>query len=240
MNAVVSDIHGNLEALEIVLADLDRRGVEHVACLGDFVGYGASPNECIARLKPRCEVAVAGNHDLAAVGRIRLEYFHDEAATAARWTDQQLAPEHRDWLLALPMSVAWRGLHVVHASPRNPKAWGYVLSLEDAQDEMDAFTGPICVIGHSHYPGTFVSGPQGIGYTRAPSLAVEPDCRYLVTVPSVGQPRDGDPRAGYLLVDEPATTFEFVRLEYDVESAISRIRGAGLPPFLGERLRWGE
>jgi diadenosine tetraphosphatase ApaH/serine/threonine PP2A family protein phosphatase len=240
MNAVVSDIHGNLEALEAVLADLDQRGVESVCCLGDFVGYGAAPNQCIELLRPRCELAVAGNHDLAAVGRIHLEYFHDDAAVAARWTDQQLTPEHRQWLLELPFSLHWRGVRVVHASPRQPRAWGYVLSLEDARDEMDAFEEAVCLIGHSHYPGVFVRGARGLNYSRDPLVTIESGSKYLVTVPSVGQPRDGDPRAGYLLIDEPATRLEFVRLEYDVDRAIGRIRDAQLPAFLGERLRWGE
>src|SRR5439155_12849674 len=154
LHAVVSDIHGNLEALETVLADLDRRRVAGVACLGDFVGYGAAPNECIERLRPRVEVAVAGNHDLAACGRIKLGYFHQDAATAARWTDTRLTPENRAYLEGLPFAVEWLGMWLVHSSPANPRAWSYVLSPLDAEAEMRAYPTDICLIGHSHYPGT--------------------------------------------------------------------------------------
>lgn len=239
-HAVVSDVHGNLEALEAVLADLERRGVDRVACLGDFVGYGASPNECIDRLRPRIEVAVAGNHDLAACGRVKLGYFHEDAAAAARWTDHTLRPEHREYLLGLPFAVLWRGMRLVHASPRDPENWHYVLAIADAVEQMAAFDESVCLIGHSHYPGNFVAGPDGVSYSRAARVSLEAGCKYLITVPSVGQPRDGDWRAGYLLVDEDQGALEHVRIEYDVESAASRIREAGLPAFLGERLRWGE
>jgi len=240
IHAVVSDVHGNLEALEVVLADLERRGAERMACLGDFVGYGASPNECIDRLRPRIEVAVAGNHDLAACGRIRLGYFHDDAAAAARWTDRSLTPENRAYLEGLPFSVSWRGMRLVHASPLDPEDWHYVLATADAVEQMTAFTEPVCLIGHSHYPGNFVRGPDGIGYSRDAVVPIDPDRKYLITVPSVGQPRDGDPRAGYLLIDDERQELTHVRLEYDVDTAAQRIQQAGLPAFLGERLRWGE
>ena len=238
-NAVLSDLHGNLEALETVLADLDRRGVERVACLGDFVGYGASPNECIDRLRPCLDVAVAGNHDLAACGRIKLGYFHEDAATAARWTDIQLTPANREYLVGLPLEVVWLGMRLVHSSPAEPHAWHYVLSIEDAREEMNAFEEPVCLIGHSHVPGAFTRSGDSVTYSRDAEVRIAPGRRYLVNVPSVGQPRDGDPRAGYLLVDGPGR-LEQVRLEYDVSRAAERIRTAGLPPFLGERLRWGE
>jgi diadenosine tetraphosphatase ApaH/serine/threonine PP2A family protein phosphatase len=240
LHAVLSDIHGNLEALETVLADADRRGVESMACLGDFVGYGASPNECIATLRPRIDVAVAGNHDLAACGRIKLGYFNPDAAAAARWTDLQLTGDHREYLKGLPFSVQWREMLLVHASPSTPDEWHYVLSPLDAAEEMRAFVEDVCLIGHSHYPGAFESDARRIRYTREAEIRLEPGRRYLVNVPSVGQPRDGDPRAGYLLFDDGIRSLEHVRLEYDVDGAMRRIVDAGLPRFLAERLRWGE
>ena len=239
-HAVVSDIHGNLEALDAVLADIDRRGITSIACLGDFVGYGADPNACIERLQPRIEVAVAGNHDLAACGRIKLGYFHADAATAARWTDEQLTPENREYLVSLPFAVEWLGMWLVHSSPADPKAWHYVMSPADAAREMSAYTHDVCLIGHSHYPGTFWRTSQKMNYTREPDVMLEAGAKYLITVPSVGQPRDGDPRAGYLLVDPERRVLTHVRLEYDVPGAARRIRDAGLPVALGERLRWGE
>ncbi len=240
LHAVVSDIHGNLEALEAVLADIDRHGVSSIACLGDFVGYGADPNACIERLLPRVEVAVAGNHDLAACGRIKLGYFHADAATAARWTDQQLTPENRAYLESLPFALEWLGMWLVHSSPADPKAWHYVLTPADAAEEMRAFTHDVCLIGHSHYPGTFARVKQTLNYTRDAEVRIESGAKYLITVPSVGQPRDGDPRAGYLLVDPEQHVLTHVRIEYDVPGAARRIRDAGLPLALGERLRWGE
>lgn len=238
--AIVSDIHGNLEALEAVLADLEPRKPAAIACLGDFVGYGAAPNECIARLRPLIETAVAGNHDLAACGRIKLGYFNPEAANAAVWTTEALTPEHTEYLRSLPYSVHWRGVRLVHASPSEPEEWHYVFSPGDAAFEMSVCEEDVCFIGHSHYPGTFEIDGVKVGYTRDLRVAGREGCRYLVNVPSVGQPRDGDPRAGYLLYDDAASTFEHVRLEYDVAGAMRRIREAGLPAFLADRLQWGE
>jgi diadenosine tetraphosphatase ApaH/serine/threonine PP2A family protein phosphatase len=238
--AIVSDIHGNLEALDTVLADIERRKPDAMVCLGDFVGYGASPNPCIERLRPLIEAAVMGNHDDAAIGRTALEGFNHEAARAARWTAEELTPAHHEYLGALPMAVAWRGAHLVHASPSEPEAWHYVLSPAEADFEMRSFPGDLCFIGHSHYPGTFVSDGYRSLYTRQTKVALEPGRRYIVNVGSVGQPRDGDPRAAYMIWNDTDRTLEHIRLDYDIESAAARIRAAGLPAFLAERLRWGE
>jgi len=240
LHAIVSDIHGNLEALEAVLADLERHRPASIVCLGDFVGYGAAPNECIARLRPLIEHAVVGNHDLAACGRIKLGYFNHNAALAARWTESALTPEHLEYLRGLPFQVQWRDALLVHASPASPEEWHYVLSPTDATEEFGAFTEQMCLIGHSHYPGTFVRSADAVRYTRVPEVRLENGHRYLVNVGSVGQPRDGDPRAAYLLYDELGRTIRHVRVEYDIEAAMRRILDAGLPRFLAERLQWGE
>lgn len=240
LRAVVSDIHANLEALEAVLADLERQNVASIACLGDFVGYGASPNECIERLRPRLEASVIGNHDLAAIGRLRLGGFNSEAAEAARWTDTRLTPENRAWIESLPYTASWRGALLVHASPIRPEDWNYVLSPTDAEIEMETVTESLVLIGHSHYPGTFELAGRGARYSRAEEIELVTGRRYLVNVGSVGQPRDGDARAAYLLYDDAARLLRHVRLDYDVDAAMTRIRAAGLPPFLAERLRWGE
>ena len=216
--AILSDVHGNLPALECVLADVDARGPDAMVCLGDFVGYGASPNECIGALRPRIEGAVAGNHDLAACGRIKLGYFNPDAARAARWTTETLTPENMEYLRALPFTMEWRGAFLVHSSPAEPEEWHYVLSPNDAAFEMEACARAVCFIGHSHYPGTFELEGSEVRYTRDAVVNGKRGCRYLVNVPSVGQPRDGDRR--------PA--------------AMATIRAAGLPPLLAERLQWGE
>ncbi len=239
--AILSDIHGNLEALETVLGDVAGRGVDAMVCLGDFVGYGAAPNECIERLRPLIEAAVAGNHDLAACGRIKLGYFNPDAAQAARWTTEALTPDHLEYLRALPFSVVWRGVRLVHSSPSEPEEWNYVFSPGDAALEMESSPEDVCLIGHSHYPGTFELFGGQVQYTRDAVVTARPGRRYLVNVPSVGQPRDGDRRAGYLLFDDGSPLrFEHVRLEYDIPAAMERIRAAGLPPFLADRLQWGE
>ncbi len=242
LRAVLSDVHGNLEALETVLADLRREGAGEVLCLGDLVGYGACPNECIDLLRPLLAAAVAGNHDIAARGGMRLGGFSSQAATAARWTGEVLSPENQAFLDALPLALRHAGALLVHSSPSEPRAWHYVLSTADAREEFDSFLDPLCLIGHSHYPGTFrlAAGEPLPTYDRAAEVRMTPDARYLVNVPSVGQPRDGDPRAGYLLWDDAGGRLRHVRLEYDVQGARRRILEAGLPPFLGDRLQWGE
>jgi predicted phosphodiesterase len=239
-HAVVSDVHANLEALEAVLADAKTRGADDMVCLGDFVGYGASPNECVDRLKPLIELAVLGNHDQAVFDPTWLENFNEEAATAARWTATVLRRDHLDYLRALPYSLPWKGARLVHASPADPEAWNYVFTPHEAVMELDACAEPVCLVGHSHYPGTFEVQGRHAAYTRDKKILGRRDRRYLIVVPSVGQPRDGDPRAGYLMWDDEAWTFEHVRLEYDLEAAIRRIDAAELPHSLGERLRWGE
>ena len=239
--AVVSDIHGNLQALERVLADIDERGVDSIACLGDFVGYGADPNACMDLLLPRIEVAVAGNHDHAAIARADISHFNPAAARSAQWTQRELAPAHRTYLDQLPMTAAWRGMWLVHASPVHPELWQYVLSTEEAEEHMHAYEEDVCLIGHSHVPGTFIrEGNAEVLYYRSPLVHRGPHRKLLVNVPSVGQPRDGDARAGYLLVDEQRGDLLHVRLEYDVAGAMRRIEEAGLPRALGLRLQWGE
>ena len=240
LHAIVSDIHGNLEALEAVLEDIERHRPASIVCLGDFVGYGASPNECIDRLRPMIEHAVAGNHDLAACGRLRLTYFNNNAALAATWTESTLTPENRAYLQGLPFSVKWLDTLLVHASPAEPEDWHYVLSPAEAEAEMDAYQEPVCFIGHSHYPGNFDRAGDTLHYSRNLEVRLEKGHRYLINVASVGQPRDGDPRAGYALYDDLERRVRHVRIDYDMAGAMRRILDAGLPRFLAERLQWGE
>jgi diadenosine tetraphosphatase ApaH/serine/threonine PP2A family protein phosphatase len=242
LRAILSDIHGNLEGLEAVLADAGRAGANELLCLGDFVGYGASPNECIDRLRPVLTVAVAGNHDVAVCGRIQLGSFSSHAAQAARWTETVLTPESLAYLESLPLTVRHAGALLVHASPAEPQAWHYISSTGQARAEFGAFAESLCLIGHSHYPGAFRLDPRTgqVGYSREPEIPLDPGARFLVNVPSVGQPRDADPRAGYLLWDDGLGSLRQVRVAYDLATARQRILDAGLPSFLGDRLQWGE
>jgi diadenosine tetraphosphatase ApaH/serine/threonine PP2A family protein phosphatase len=242
LRAVLSDIHGNLEALETVLADLERAGASEILCLGDFVGYGASPNECIDRLRPIVTAAVVGNHDVAVCGRIRIGSFSSHAAQVARWTETVLTPQSLAYLESLPFTVRHAGALLVHASPSEPRAWHYVLSVAEARAEFGGYMESLCLIGHSHYPGAYRldTRTDQVVYSREPEIPFEPGSRLLVNVPSVGQPRDGDPRAGYLLWDDGRGWARQVRVEYDFMAARQRILDAGLPTFLGDRLQWGE
>jgi diadenosine tetraphosphatase ApaH/serine/threonine PP2A family protein phosphatase len=183
---------------------------------------------------------VTGNHDVVAAGRLRLGAFNSDAAAAARWTSEQLSPENREWLGSLPYTARWRGALLVHSSPVEPEQWHYVLSPGEAEHEMGAFEEPLCLIGHSHYPGVFDHDGSRVRYTRDEQVRLDPGHRYIVNVGSVGQPRDGDARAAYLLWDDRERTIRHVRLDYDIDRAMARILEAGLPRFLAERLRWGE
>ena len=239
-HALLSDVHGNLEALDAVLADLERRRVDDVVCLGDFVGYGANPKECIERLEARIEWGLLGNHDQAVVDPSALADFNDDAAAAARWTRRQLTPRHLAYLAGRPLFARWHGARLVHSSPSDPGAWNYLLDKQDAEGEFEWFEERFCFVGHTHVPMVF-DWSHGIEAVRHDALtAIREGHRYLVVVPSVGQPRDHDPRAGYLVWDDEAGTFEQVRLDYDIDRAAQRIHDAGLPTWLANRLQFGS
>ena len=239
-HALLSDVHGNLEALDAVLADLATRGVEDVACLGDFVGYGASPAECIARLRGRVAVALLGNHDEGVLRPETLVAFNPLAAEAARWTRDVLPAEPLAWLASLPLTADWHGARLVHASPVAPEAWTYLVEAPDATPQFAGFDGPLCFVGHTHAPVVFEQRDgRAVEVAREGRTTLRDGVRCLVVVPSVGQPRDRDPRAGYAIWDEGTGTVEFVRVPYDIEGAQARIRAAGLSPRLADRLAHG-
>lgn len=238
--AIISDVHANLEALSTVLEDVRRQGAERLWCLGDVVGYGADPNAVCDRIAAAADSAIAGNHDWAAVGRIDGESFNSAAATAIEWTARQLSETSRAWLAALPLVRIEGEARLVHATPSEPAAWRYALSLGDAEAEMQAYQEPLCLIGHSHFPATYEYDGTRTRHLADERVALVPGRRYLVNVGSVGQPRDGDPRASYLLYDTEGGQLARRRLEYDVETAARKIREAGLPEFLAQRLHRGR
>ena len=237
--AVISDIHANIEALDAVLADAEAQGCGEIWCLGDIVGYGADPNGVVERISQKADATVAGNHDWAAVGKMTLAYFNSHAAAAAEWTAEALTPECRDWLAALPLERVERDMRLVHASPSDPAAWHYVLSVAEAEGEMTTYDESICLIGHSHYPGNFEQTDGDLHYNREDNITLQSDKRYLINVGSVGQPRDGDPRASYMVLDPDSKEIWHRRVEYDIEAAHQKILEAGLPSFLADRLLTG-
>ena len=239
--AVVSDIHSNLHALEAVLAAIDAEAPDELWCLGDLVGYGPRPNECCSAIAERADVCLAGNHDLAVTGAIDLAEFGGEAGIAAAWTREVLEPRGREILHGLePLGTA-HGVSLYHGSARDP-VWEYVLSDEAAVATLALADSPLVLVGHSHVALRVVeSGDELDGGIAAAGteLDVGDGARALLNPGSVGQPRDGDPRAAYLLLDLDARRATFRRVEYDVEQTQREMREAGLPEMLAARLELG-
>jgi len=239
--AVISDVHANLAALEAVLAAVDSDGADELWCLGDLVGYNAQPLECIDLVLARSAVCLAGNHDLVVNGREDLRVFTHDAGRAARWTREILPDEALERLRALSPSGERHGVELHHASPRDD-VWEYVVDDQTAAENLELQTQPITLIGHSHVPLMWVRRPdQPASGGYAPEGVVPlPEERVLLNPGSVGQPRDGDPRAAYMLLDLDAGTAEWRRVEYDVGLTQASILEAGLPRALAVRLATGR
>ena len=238
--AVVSDIHSNLHALEAVLASIEAEAPDELWCLGDLVGYGPRPNECCTRIAERADVCLAGNHDLAVRGTIDLEEFGGDAGIAAEWTRSVLEPEAKELLDRLEPEGAAHGVALYHGSARDP-IWEYVLSDETALATLELAHFPLVLVGHSHVALQVVqSGDDLAGGVAAAGTERELEgVRALLNPGSVGQPRDGDPKAAYLLLDLDARHASFRRVEYDVERTQREMREAGLPEKLAARLELG-
>ena len=238
--AVISDIHANLHALEAVLEAIDREAPDEIWCLGDLVGYGPQPNPCCTWTADHAVVCLAGNHDLGVLGRLDLDEFSPDAAEAARWTRSILGDEERAFLGGLTPEARADGAELFHASPRDP-VWEYVLSETVARAAFAATTAPVVLVGHSHVPLALLEEDGEVQGGLAPADAgVALDAgRWLLNPGSVGQPRDGDPRAAWLLLDLSAGAGSFRRTSYDVERTQAEIHAAGLPPALATRLASG-
>ncbi|MGH2916005.1 MAG: metallophosphoesterase family protein [Solirubrobacteraceae bacterium] len=240
--AIVSDIHGNRHAFEAVLDAIEETDCRELWCLGDLVGYGAEPDACVELAREHAAVCLAGNHDLGVTGAIPLAQFSRGAALAAGWTRDRISVQTRDYLSALkPMDVDQpAGLY--HASPRDP-VWEYVLSPLQAELCLDAQTHRVALIGHSHVALSFSRAPgaAATGQTRAQDEQVDlDDGEWLVNPGSVGQPRDGDPRASWVELDLDRWSAVFRRTDYDIAAAAAAIRAARLPDSLAERLQYGQ
>lgn len=229
--AIISDIHSNLEALTAVLSELDSRKISQIFCLGDVVGYGANPNECIQLLWERDIPCVAGNHDKAAIKEIDIDDFSEAARAGIIWTRSVLTHESIQYLKGLPLSLEAHGIMFVHSSPDEPQEFRYLIYPEDTFFSYKAFSGSLCVVGHTHRPVVFCEDMVSTHITR--------DKKFIVNVGSVGQPRDGNWRACFLLFDTDAWSLEYARMEYDVNTSRQKILSAGLPKKLGDRLLVG-
>lgn len=240
--ALVSDIHSNLAALEAVLDALPDH--DQLWCLGDTIGYGPRPNECLAHMRERSTHTLTGNHDLASLGEVSLADFNALARQANQWNNRQLEPGLRAYLHERPaMMTAEPGATLAHASPRDP-IWEYILDVGTALDNLDHFSSPLCLVGHSHVPMIFAMHRDGrVDFTHAEAgqvVQIRPDSRYIFNPGSIGQPRDGDPRAAYALWDTTAGSLRFERLPYDIAVTQQQMRAAGLPALLIERLQYGR
>ena len=243
--AVISDIHANLPALEATLAAVEETGVEEVWCLGDVIGYGAEPDECAELVRERCTLCLVGNHDLAVLGALDIAAFSEAAAAAVAWTRTNVSERTLAMLRELQPAGEREDIALFHASPRDP-IWEYVLSAEQADACFDVQPARIALIGHSHVSLFFVRPTAGEnGEIRGAQasddtlLDLEAGC-WLINPGSVGQPRDGDPRAAWLELDTEAGTARFHRQRYDVERAAGAISSAGLPRRLADRLHVGS
>lgn len=240
--AVISDIHSNLQALEAVLADIEREDLHDIWCLGDTVGYGADPNDCCRLIRDETQVVLAGNHDLAVAGTLSTEEFSRGAAIAADWTREILSEDHARWLHGRPTAGEIMEVGLYHASPRNP-VWEYVLSALLAELCFDSASQRLSLIGHSHVALSFMrhEGESATGERRrAGEVADLSKGEWLLNPGSVGQPRDGDPRAAWMLLDLDLQRAEWRRTSYDVARAQQAIRAARLPDSLAERLHYGQ
>lgn len=237
--ALIADIHGNLEAFESVLSSIQEEKIDQTLCVGDIVGYGANPIECIDLAKKHCTKAVAGNHDYAAIGLTDIDYFNPFAKDALLWTSEKLTENEINYIAALKLVEREDGFTMVHATLNNPREWGYILNTFDAAVHFDLQTDSLCFVGHSHGPVAYIKRENFISGHRFVSK-IEPGCKYIVNVGSVGQSRDGDYRAAYVVYDLELQTLKLKRVEYDVQKAQRKILDAGLPQILADRLSIGR
>jgi diadenosine tetraphosphatase ApaH/serine/threonine PP2A family protein phosphatase len=239
--AVISDIHANLHALEAVLAAIDRDPPDRLWCLGDLVGYGPRPNECCRIAAERADLCLIGNHDLGVLGDLSLAEFAPDAAFAARWTRERLEDEARAYLAGLSATAVVEGAELFHGSPRDP-VWEYVLSADAADAALERTSAPVVLVGHSHVALAIarVDGSLGGGLAPDGTSFELTGARWLLNPGSVGQPRDGDPRAAYLELDLGRGSAAFRRVPYPIERTQAELRDAGLPEPLAARLAHGH
>jgi diadenosine tetraphosphatase ApaH/serine/threonine PP2A family protein phosphatase len=237
--AVISDVHSNMEALAAVLGDVIKRKILDIHFLGDAVGYGPNPNECVEMLKEHCKVLLAGTHDWGVLGLTDIEYFNEYARDAILWTMKELKEDNLKTLGTFPIikPMTKENIIFVHSTPKEPEQWHYLLTQWDAEINFHYFEQQTCVLGHSHQPFVIEKFPTGEMVTHRREARIGKIERYIINAGSVGQPRDRDPRACYAILEDEKV--ELVRVPYPVEKTQKKMREAGLPRFLVERLSEG-
>ncbi|MBN1354696.1 metallophosphoesterase family protein [bacterium] len=241
---IFSDIHGNIEALNAVLAEFDREsetGELIPVCLGDIVGYGPNPRECIEVIRHRRIFSLAGNHDYAAIGKMDISFFNPYAKDAVLWTKSVLEDEDVEFLESLPIRKKMNTINLVHATPCNPEQWNYLVTLYDAQHNFECFNTQVTFVGHSHQPIFIVQKQSKDCWVHPhPILCFRNGWRYIINVGSVGQPRDGNPEASFVIYDEESKIVEIKRIPYDIVLTQKKMRDLSLPTYLINRLEMGR
>ena len=237
--AIIADIHGNLEAFQVVLEDIRAQNATHVVCLGDVVGYNANPKECLQIVREMNIPVVKGNHDEYCSTDNALDGFNPHAAEAVHWTRDQLTADDKQWLRDLKYSRLAANFTMVHATLDAPDRWGYVFDKLAAAASFPYQNTQMCFFGHTHVPVAFMRDTVVRGGTYS-KFKVDPSKKYFINVGAVGQPRDNNPKCAYVIYDMDASTIELRRLDYDIETAQRKIREAGLPERLAERLAYGR
>jgi diadenosine tetraphosphatase ApaH/serine/threonine PP2A family protein phosphatase len=237
--AILGDIHANLQALTAVLKDAAEQNASHYACVGDIVGYNANPIECLEKIQELCPVSVRGNHDHYCSHDERLDNFHPLAADVVAWTRKQLSDDQAAYLRNLRMIARVETFTMVHSTLDSPESWGYVFDKLEADANFSYQTSTVCFFGHTHVPLAFEKA-ETIRFGLYTKIRIGVGRKYFINVGSVGQPRDGDPRAAYVLYDMVNNLVELRRVNYDVKSAQNRIMDAGLPARLAARLAIGR
>src|SRR5208282_3226932 len=237
--AIIADIHGNLEAFQTVLDDIKTQNIQQVVCLGDVVGYNANPKECLDMVRAMNIPIVKGNHDEYCSSEEALEGFNPHAAEAVHWTRNQLTVEDKQWLRDLKYSRMVANFTIVHATLDAPQRWGYVFDKLAAAASFPYQNTAVCFFGHTHVPVAFMRDTAVRGGTYS-KFKIDPAKKYFINVGAVGQPRDNNPKAAYVVYDLDAGTIELRRLDYDIPAVQKKIRAAGLPERLAERLEFGR
>ncbi len=238
--AVISDIHGNREALDTVFEEIDRLSCEKVFCLGDVVGYGPDPCYCVEVVAERCEVTLAGNHEYAVLGKINIDYFNPHARQATLWTRDHLGDQELEAISEYPLTHVWEECTFVHGTLDSPDLFDYIQTSFDAHLSLECLKNRVCFIGHSHVPITFLQSEDTITFNDNPLVSLEPAIKSIVNVGSVGQPRDGNPKASFVTFDTESEEMKLHRIAYDLSATQKKILEAGLPKFLADRLAVGR
>lgn len=239
--AFFSDVHANLEALKAVILDFRSENIDRIFFLGDVVGYGPNPNECVELIEQVSEIKLMGNHDYAALGLMETDYFNQYAAESMSWTKSSLSKKTIEIMSDFELTAELDDLIIVHSSPKEPELWHYILDMEDVEENFKFFEQRICLVGHTHRPFIVSRNDEGsctISHKQEEKIAE--NRRYLINIGSVGQPRDGDPRSCYLIYDSADKIIRFKRVAYDFNATQKLMASLGMSEYLIDRLAVGR